>query len=64
MLDYKTGESLTGSEFKLDWTKDGDDQFAQVKFIEIDYIAGISSWAFNLYLYIFKLYFSFNIYYI
>ena len=41
MLDYKNGDtSLTGKEFKLDWTKDGDDQFAQVHFIEIDYISG------------------------
>ena len=37
MLDYKTGSSLTGTEFKLDWTKRGDDQWAQVSFIEIDY---------------------------
>ena len=40
MLDYKTGESLTGKEFRLDWTKNGDDQYSQVKFIEIDYITG------------------------
>ena len=37
MLDHGSESPLTGSEFKLDWTKDGDDQFAQVKFIEIDY---------------------------
>ena len=42
MLDYKTGEPLTGKEFRLDWTKKGDDQWAQVKFIEIDYIPGKS----------------------
>ena len=40
MLNYKTGEPLTGKEFKLDWTKNGDDQYSQVKFIEIDYITG------------------------
>ena len=38
MLDHGSEPTLTGSEFKLDWTKDGDDQWAQVKFIEIDYI--------------------------
>ena len=43
MLKFKTGESLTGKEFKLDWTvaKDssGEQQFAQVSFLEIKYIA-------------------------
>ena len=38
MIQFNTGASLTGREFKLQWTIDGDDQFAQVKFIEIDYI--------------------------
>ena len=37
MLSPYAGSTLEGREFKLDWTKDGDDQFAQVKFIEIDY---------------------------
>ena len=35
LLLYKTGESLTGREFKLDWTIDG--QFAALFFIEIDF---------------------------
>ena len=35
MLLYKTGESLTGREFNLEWTIDG--QYAAVFFIEIDY---------------------------
>ena len=28
---------MTGKEFKLDWTIVGNDQFAQVEFIEIEY---------------------------
>ena len=41
MLEFYAGDtSLTGNEFKLDWTKNGDDQFAQIKFIEIDYLPG------------------------
>ena len=41
MLQYWSGSKVAGTEFKLDWTKDGDDQWAQVKFIEIDYeVAG------------------------
>ena len=40
MLGPYAGSNLEGREFKLDWTKDGDDQFAQVKFIEIDYVIG------------------------
>ena len=43
MLNYKTGEPLTGKEFKLDWTTNGDDQYAQVEFLEIDFIRGIST---------------------
>ena len=41
MIDFKTGESLTGREFKLDWTlpKDanGRGQFAQVQFLQIEF---------------------------
>ena len=37
MLQFKTGECLTGRDFKLDWTINGHDQFAQVQFLEIDY---------------------------
>ena len=41
MIDFKTGESLTGREFKLDWTlpKDanGRTQAAQVQFLEIEF---------------------------
>ena len=41
MLDHGSESKVAGTEFKLDWTKDGDNQFAQVKFIEIDYeVAG------------------------
>ena len=43
MLKFKTGGSLKGKEFKLDWTvsKDtsGEQQFAQVSFLKIQYIA-------------------------
>ena len=35
MLDFSTELTLQGTEFKLDWTMDN--QWAQVKFIEIDY---------------------------
>ena len=28
---------MTGKEFKLDWTVTGNDQFAQVEFLEIEY---------------------------
>ena len=42
MLKFKTGESLRGKEFKLDWTvstdTSGEKQYAQVSFLEIDYI--------------------------
>ena len=41
MLDHGSESNLVGKEFKLDWTKDGDDQFAQVEFIEIDYGMGL-----------------------
>ena len=34
MLEFKTGETLTGKEFKLDWTAG---HYAQVQWIEIDY---------------------------
>ena len=37
MLQFKTGECLTGRDFKLDWTISGQDQYAQVEFLEIDY---------------------------
>ena len=37
MIQFKTGESLTGRDFKLDWTINGQDQYAQVEFLEIDY---------------------------
>ena len=41
MIDFKTGESLTGREFKLDWTlpKDvnGRTQAAQVQFLQIEF---------------------------
>ena len=40
MLDHGSESDVAGTEFKLDWTKDGDNQFAQVKFIEIDYEIG------------------------
>ena len=40
MLKYGSASNVAGTEFKLDWTKDGDNQFAQVKFIEIDYVIG------------------------
>ena len=43
MIEYKTGASLTGREFKLDWAKDGDGQYAQVQFIEIDYTPGFQN---------------------
>ena len=35
MLDYKTSETLTGSEFRLDWTYS--QHVAQVEWLEIDY---------------------------
>ena len=41
MIKFKTGESLTGREFKLDWTlpKDanGRSQPAQVQFIQVEF---------------------------
>lgn len=43
MLDHSAESTLTGKEFKLDWTKDGDSQYAQLKFIEIDYIISQAS---------------------
>ena len=43
MLTYGSESTVTGREFKLDWTKEGDDQFAQVKFIEIDYVIASGS---------------------
>ena len=43
MLVYGSESTVAGREFKLDWTKDGDDQFAQVKFIEIDYVIASGS---------------------
>ena len=35
---------MKGKEFKLDWTKDGDDQFAQVDFIKIRYESCVMTW--------------------
>ena len=47
MIDFQTGESLTGREFKLDWTlpKDanGRTQAAQVQFLEIEFSKVIST---------------------
>ena len=44
MLKFKKGKSLKGKEFRLDWTvqKDtsGEQQYAQVSFIKIEYIEG------------------------
>ena len=41
MIEFKTGESLTGREFKLDWTlpkhANGRRQFAQVQFLKIEF---------------------------
>ena len=41
MIQFKTGESLTGREFKLDWTlpKDanGRSQAAQVQFLQVEF---------------------------
>ena len=43
MLEYGSEPTVAGTEFKLDWTKDGDDQWAQVKFIKIDYVSASGS---------------------
>ena len=40
MLDHGSELTLTGTEFKLDWSKEGDDESAQATFIEIDYVFG------------------------
>ena len=37
MLDFGLSSTLTGKNFKLDWTHDGDDQYAQVSLLTIDY---------------------------
>ena len=37
MLQFKTGESLTGRKFKLDWTIPNKDQYAQIQFLEIQF---------------------------
>ena len=41
MIQFKTGQSLKGRKFKLDWTvsrdTNGADQYAQVQFLEIEY---------------------------
>ena len=37
MLSYATGESLTGTEFKLDWSNAPDGHYAQVEWLEIEY---------------------------
>ena len=37
MLSFATGQSLTGKEFKLDWTLFRNDNHAQVEWIEIGY---------------------------
>ena len=37
MLEYATGESLSGKEFKLDWSRAPDGHAAQVEWIEIEY---------------------------
>ena len=39
MLDFRTGETLTGKEFKLDWTNTTD--YAQVEFIDLDYFEAL-----------------------
>ena len=39
MLAYRTwtGGPISGRIFQLDWTIEGDDQWAQLQFLEIDY---------------------------
>ena len=37
MLSYATGQSLTGTEFKLDWSNSPDGHYAQVEWLEIEY---------------------------
>ena len=37
MISYATGQSLTGTEFKLDWSNSPDGHYAQVEWIEIEY---------------------------
>ena len=47
MLEYGSEPTVAGTEFKLDWTKDGDYPFGpyspQVKLIEIDYVSASGS---------------------
>ena len=37
MLQFKTGEPLTGRKFKLDWTIPNKDQYAQIQFLDIQF---------------------------
>ena len=37
VISYANGESLTGKQFKLDWTESPDGHPAQVEWIEIQY---------------------------
>ena len=46
MLEHGLSSTLIGKEFELDWTHDGDDQYAAVSFITIRYEScdSISTW--------------------